>query len=87
MSLLSVLKTVGKDLGHIGVWIDDGLKVAAPIVDVVDPPLAPLIAAIEQALDSIPEGKVLDANTVQQFVTASATVATVMKNCECRKNQ
>jgi hypothetical protein len=61
---------VGKDLSHVGQWIDDGLKIAAPVVGVLDPPLAPVIAAVEGILGNIHPGAKLDANFVQELITA-----------------
>lgn len=72
MSLLSILKTVGKDLGHAGGWIEEGLKVAGPLLGMIDPQLAPIIAAIEAGLSKIPPGTVLNADNIQKFVTATA---------------
>jgi hypothetical protein len=75
MSLLSVLKTIGKDLGHVGQWIDDGLKVIEPIAVAADPALGPILTAIEGALDRIPAGTKIDANMVQKIITSAATMA------------
>jgi hypothetical protein len=70
MSFISILKTVGKDLSHVGQWIDDGLKIAAPVVGVLDPPLAPVIAAVEGILGNLHPGAKIDANFLQEIVKA-----------------
>lgn len=86
MSLLSVLKTIGKDLGHVGNWIDDGLKVIQPIATLVDPPLGPIFTAIENALDAlerIPQGVKVDAGMVQKIITSATTIAALKPACPC----
>ena len=80
-SFLTVLKNIGKDMGHVGQWIDDGLKIAEPIIGVVDPPLAPILLAVEAALGAIPAGTTLTADVVQQFVTATATTEATKSVC------
>lgn len=74
MSLLSVLKTVGKDLSHVGVWIEDGVKIAGPIASAVDPALAPIITIIEGALNQLPKGTAVNAATLQTLITAVAAL-------------
>lgn len=74
MSLLSVLKTIGKDLSHVGSWIDDALRVVEPIIAVVDPEIGTIIQDIEDILNLIPPTVVLNASTVQSVVTSSAVV-------------
>lgn len=74
MSLLSVLKTIGKDLSHVGSWIDDALRVVEPIIAVVDPEIGTIIQDIEDILNLIPPTVVLNASTVQSIVTSSAVV-------------
>lgn len=80
MSLSTVLKTIGKDLSHVGSWIDDGVKVAIPIIGVVDPPLGMIFTEIEKVLvgvTSTTTGSGLTAAQVQQIVTAVATLMTL----------
>ena len=77
MSLLSVLKSVGKDLSHVGTWIDDGLKVAIPVVSTVDPALGPIFTSIEAVLNKLPTTGAstvpsLTAAQLQGIVTAVA---------------
>jgi hypothetical protein len=76
MSFLSVLKAIGKDLGHVGTWIDDGLKVAQQVAAVADPPLVPIITAIENTIEGIQSAgsQPISAATVQAIVTAVATL-------------
>lgn len=85
MTILSVLKAIGKDLGHVGSWIDDGLKIAEPIIGVTDPPLAAIIKAIEASLDKIPKGASLDAKSIQGMVTAvtATSASSVATGCCC----
>lgn len=73
MSLLSALKTVGKDLSHVGTWIEDGLKVVAPVAGVVFPALSPIITEIENVLAKIPP-TAINASNLQAIVTAVATL-------------
>lgn len=80
-SFLSVLKSIGKDMSHVGQWIDDGLKIAEPIIGLIDPPLAPIILAVETALGALPVSTTVTADTVQKFVTASATTQGVKSIC------
>jgi hypothetical protein len=77
MSLLSILKTVGKDLSHVGSWVDDALKVVGPIITIVDPELGVIITDIEDILNLIPDTSKLDANTLQSIVTSSAIVTMI----------
>ncbi len=84
MSLLSILKTIGNDLTHVGAWVDDALKLVEPVVAIVDPPLGPIFLAVEKVLDGLPAGTAVDSNKLQQIVK-SATLATVgtKENCPC----
>lgn len=72
MSLLTVLKTIGKDLSHVGAWIEDGLKVITPVVDVVYPPLGAIFTEIEAIITKIQgaTSQQLTAATLQAIVTA-----------------
>ena len=76
MSLLTILKTVGKDLSHVGGWIEDGLKVAAPIVGAIDPPLGAVITEIESVVAKVvsASSQPVSAATLQAIVTAVATL-------------
>ncbi len=79
MSPLSVLKTIGKDLSHVGSWIDDGLKALGPIVSVVDPPLAPIVIGVEAFIEQLqslggPSAKQLTSSQLQAIVTSFATI-------------
>jgi hypothetical protein len=76
MSFISILKTVGKDLSHVGSWIDDGLKIVAPVISVIDPPLGPVIMAIEAVFDNLPKSATLTPTFVQQIVTAIVALET-----------
>jgi hypothetical protein len=77
MSFSSVLKSIGKDLSHVGTWIDDGLKIAQPIVSVVDPPLGAIFTEVENILGGVSSTVTLNAATVQGIVTAVATLESV----------
>lgn len=81
MSLLSILKTVGKDLSHVGLWIDEGLKIAVPVVNPIvtalDPPLAPIVLGIENVLAGITNPTALNATNLQQIITAVTTLETI----------
>ena len=80
MSLLSVLKIVGKDLGHAGAWIDEGLQVAGPIIGVFEPQLIPIITAVEAALSAITTAEdypILTADAVHKVVTAVVAVESI----------
>lgn len=81
MSLHSILHTVGKDLSHLGAWIEDGLKIAEPILEVaaaIDPPLIPLMGIITQAdqilTGLLSQGGKLNAQNVQAIITSIATL-------------
>lgn len=78
-SLITILKTVGKDLSHVAVWIDDGLKIVAPVIAVVDPPIGPIITAIEAILGTIPKSVQQTPDFVQKIVTAVSTIEAVKK--------
>ena len=73
MSLLTVLKNVGKDLSDVEKWISEGLTLVGPIIGTLDPPLAPIIAAVERILAALPAATKLDARTVQGIVTSVAS--------------
>lgn len=79
MSLLSILKTVGKDLSHVGAWVDDALKIVGPIVALADPELGIIITDVEDLLNLIPDTTKLTGESVQSIVTSSALV-TMLKN-------
>lgn len=53
MSLRTILKTVGHDLSHVGQWIEEGLKVAEPIIGAVDPPIGSIITQVENVFNSL----------------------------------
>lgn len=74
MSLLRVLKDIGKDLSHVGTWIEDGLKAVQPVITAVDPPLGAIITTIETVLGKIQAGtsEPINATTLQAIVTAVA---------------
>lgn len=79
MSLLSVLKSVGKDLSHVGTWIEDGLKsveailpVAGEVATMVDPPLGPLVTEIETIVGNLQKPS---AAMIQAVSTSVATLA------------
>lgn len=75
MSLLSVLKTIGQDLGTFGKWVEEALPVAGSIISVVDPPLAPIVTAVEGILHSLTAatGKAVSPAEAQQ-ITAAVTL-------------
>ncbi len=71
MSLQSILAVAGKDLSHVAVWIDDGLKIATPVVTVLDPPLAPIFNLLESIFNGVTSP--VSASALQQIVTSVAT--------------
>jgi len=82
MSLSTILKTVGKDLSHVGSWIDDGLKAAGSVAAVVDPPLGAIFSGVEAILEKIPgvtasTTPVISAQTLQAIVTAISLLETL----------
>jgi hypothetical protein len=74
MSLSTILKAVGKDLSHVGTWIEDGLKLAEPVIGVIDPPLVPILTEIEDIITGLPVTTTLTAAQLQGIVTAVATL-------------
>jgi hypothetical protein len=78
MSFSTILKTIGKDLSHVAGWIEDGLKVAAPVIGTIDPPLGAIFTEVENVLGSLTGTAAVPAATlatlVQQIVTAIATL-------------
>jgi hypothetical protein len=91
MSLLTILRTIGKDLKDVGGWIDDGLKVITPIIQAVDPPIGIILQEVETILDGLtksanipvapgvvpPVAITLTAAELQAIITAITTVKTV----------
>lgn len=80
MSLLRVLKTIGKDLGHVGNWIEDAAKIAAPAATAVDPPLGAIIVGVETVLGDLEAagtGLAPSAESIQAIVTAVTTIETI----------
>lgn len=79
MSLLTVLKTIGKDLSHFAGWVEDAVKIAAPVVASVDPQLAPIVGAVESILDDVQKASSapLSAATVQAITSAITTLQMV----------
>jgi len=74
MSLSTVLKAIGKDLSNVGHWIEDGLKVAEPIIGAIDPPLGAIITEVENVLGSVTSSAALTESQVQAIVTAISTL-------------
>jgi hypothetical protein len=77
MSLLSALKSIGKDLRDVGGWIDEGIQVIGPILGAVDPPLAPIITEIETILARLFPNTPASATQLQAIVKAVATTQTL----------
>lgn len=79
MSLLSVLKTFGKDVSHVGSWIDAGLKAVEPFVAIADPPLAPIVEAVEAVIERIQAATStpLTSDMMQQIITSITTLEAV----------
>jgi hypothetical protein len=79
MSFLSVLKSVGKDLGHVGSWIEEAAKVAAPIVTAVDPPLGAIITGVESVIATLESASSTPptAASIQAIVEAVSTIETI----------
>jgi hypothetical protein len=50
MSLLSALKSIGKEIQDVGKWLDDAVKFAEPIIGALDPPLIPVLQEVETIL-------------------------------------
>lgn len=73
MNLSSILKTVGKDLSHVASWIEDGLKIAAPVAQAVDPEIVPILAVAESILGKLQPAQ-LSAPVVQGTVTTLAAL-------------
>ncbi len=86
MSFLNLLKSVGKDLGHVGTWIEDGLKivgpVAAQVATAVDPQVGVIITTVENVVAKIQATTPavgMNAATLQAIVTAvTAAMKTAM---------
>lgn len=73
MSLSTILKAVGKDLSHVGGWIDDGLKVASEVAGVVDPPLGAIFTSADAILEKLlgtSAAPTINASQLQAIVTA-----------------
>lgn len=77
MSFSSVLKTIGKDLQDVGKWIDAGLKIAEPIIGIIDPPLGAIITEVENVIGSLAVNKTLTAAQVQAMVQAITTLESI----------
>jgi hypothetical protein len=73
MSLLSVLKTIGKDFQHVAGWIEDGLKIAATPIEAIDPAIGPIFTALENLLAKVDPSNQTPA-LVQTVATALAAV-------------
>lgn len=75
MNFWSILKSIGKDLGHVGQWIDDSLKVIEPIAAIIDPPLVPILVQIDLILSAFQ--KPPNAQAVQAIVQSVTTIETL----------
>jgi hypothetical protein len=53
VSLLSLLKDVGKGLEDFGKWVEDALPTIANIITAVDPPLAPVVTTVESIIKDL----------------------------------
>jgi hypothetical protein len=73
MSLITILKTIGKDLKDVAGWIEDGLKIAQAPVEAVDPAITPIYSALEALLEKLAPTQTTSA-TVQGITTALAAV-------------
>lgn len=83
MSLTSILKTVGKDLSHVGQWIQEGLEVAVPVVGAVDPPVGLILTEVETILGNLlkaTNGKVTITPQVVQSITTAVSMLHGIKN-------
>lgn len=79
MSLATILKSLGKDLSHVGTWIEDGLKIVVPIVGAVDPPVGAIITEVETVVSNLMKTSSIQVTEpmIQAIVTAVATLAGV----------
>jgi len=76
-----VLQSIGKDLSHVGGWIEDGLKIVEPIVGVLYPPLGPFLTEIETVLGNLPTtAKPLTEQQVQAIITAITILLSLGKS-------
>jgi hypothetical protein len=75
MSLLTVLKSMGKDLKDVAGWIEDGLKIVDKPIEAVDPALGPILTAVEALLAEVDPQNQTPA-LVQSISTAIAAVPT-----------
>jgi hypothetical protein len=77
MSLLSILKTAGKDLSHVGGWIEDGLKIAAPIIGTFDPPIGAILTEVETIITNVQKQSAtpVTSEMIQAITTAVSTLA------------
>lgn len=73
MSFQTVLKSVGKDLSHVSGWIDDGLKIAEPIVGKIYPELGPILILLEDVFGKFTPSTTINSSQLQQLITSVAT--------------
>ena len=79
MSLLSVLKSIGKDLGHVGTWIEDAAKIVQPVIAAIDPPIGAIITSVENVIGDAQAAAAgpLTAASLQALVQAVTTIETM----------
>ena len=80
MTLLQLLKTVGKDLKDVGEWIAKAAPVAGTIITTLDPPLAPIISTVEtiiKDLSSLTPAVTLTAADLQAITQAVTLLQSV----------
>ena len=75
-SLTTHLKNIGKDLNAVATWIETAMKLVGGAATVLDPPLGPIISAVElaiqdiQAVSNVP----ITAATTQAITSAVTTL-------------
>lgn len=84
MSLGTFLHSLGHDLATFGKWVEEALPIAGSVLVVVDPPLAPVVTAVETIIRDLSSvNKIPTAAELQQItqaVTLLQSVQTVITN-------
>ena len=58
MSLTTFFKKIGVGLKDFGEWVEKGLPAAGSVLEIVDPPLTPIISAAESLFGDLATKKV-----------------------------
>ena len=74
IGLQNFLKSVGHDLAEFGKWVEEGAPIIGSCIELIDPPLTPVVAMVEGILKDLESiHKVPSADDIKA-ITKAATL-------------